>query len=168
MCKVSELKKSERRLVIHLKNGEKIYSDWYEDDDTNRMPGAVNCTRMECEVYRELKKNNGLTDRDIKEFYISRKREGDTVYISDHAMERLKERNGWNKKTALRMIKKVYDNGTPAGDVKGYLVPWIKNKVQTSLRGDTYILYGLNLYVFNKNTLVTVLNVPNRANVFGN
>ncbi len=88
------------------------------------------------------------------------------IYISDHAMKRIKERNGWGKKSSIRMIKKIYDEGLTPENVKGKYAAWVRNKVATANAGDYFRLYGESLYVFNKETLVTVLPTPRKGTFF--
>lgn len=164
MCNVSALKESEKKIHVVLKNGNVYSSEWYLDNDSCKKEGAINCTEKEYELYQNILSSHNITEQDVKEFYISRKRENDNVYISDHAMDRLKERNGWSRKTALRMIQKVYDNGARSGEIKGHIATWVKNKESFSTKGDYYILYGQNLYIFNHNTLVTVIHAPKKHN----
>ncbi len=90
---------------------------------------------------------------------------GNQIEITDHAYMRMKQRSGWNKKTANRMIPRVYDLGTRAENIKGYLKAWAMKKVKEDELGDDFILYGNFLYVFRRNMLVTVLTSPSREHV---
>ena len=42
-----------------------------------------------------------------KASYKAKGYQGKNFYISSHAFERLHERNGWNRNTAIRMVEKV-------------------------------------------------------------
>ena len=88
------------------------------------------------------------------------------IVISKHAYLRMKERNGWSKKAAKRMIKKVYCKGTRAKEVKGYLKKWINDVSDEAKEGVEYVLFGEKLYVFNNNIMLTVLPVPKRSFLF--
>ena len=164
MCKVGELNKSEKSIVIKLKNGCEFASETFFDDNTAAAM-ATNATEKELDMLMRIKKQHNIKEEDVIEWYIKRKREEDTYYISAHAMERLKERNGWNKKTAMRMIKKIVDNGIKETEVKGYLGAWIKEKKSDGNMGDEFIMYGDMFYVFNNNTLITCLFAPNKTSV---
>ena len=48
-------------------------------------------------------------------------RNSKAIVISEHAYMRMKERNGWSRKAAARMIDKVYQKGLRPEQVKGYL-----------------------------------------------
>lgn len=85
--------------------------------------------------------------------------------ITEHAYCRMKQRNGWNKKTANRMVKRVYDCGQRPNQIKGYLKTWIKSKVVEDSKGNDFILYGQTIYVFREKVLITVLHTPSRKYV---
>lgn len=85
------------------------------------------------------------------------------IVISEHAYMRLKERNGWSRKAAARMIDKVYQKGLRPEQVKGYLKCWINNKAYYGTEGSEFVLFGEKLYIFNGNTMVTVIPIPSRS-----
>ena len=88
------------------------------------------------------------------------------VVISKHAYERLKERNGWNKKTAERMLSKICIDGKQPEEIKGYLKIWVNKKRTNKLGVATgFILYGNMLYIFRDNLMVTVIAAPSRTTV---
>lgn len=91
-----------------------------------------------------------------------------TIYISSHAMSRLKERNGWSRKTSLRMLAKVYDDGIRFDAMNGRLARWINRKISNGYPGDEFVVYGEYLYIFNGNTLITVIKTPKKNSFFGN
>ena len=90
-------------------------------------------------------------------------REQEELVITKHAYTRLKERNGWSKRAANRMIQKVYQNGLRPNQVKGYLKEWVNNKAGYSKEGEEFILFGEKLYIFSGNTMLTVLPIPTRS-----
>ncbi|MCR4610575.1 MAG: hypothetical protein K5644_01630 [Lachnospiraceae bacterium] len=92
-------------------------------------------------------------------------REDTYVHISEHAYKRMKERNGWNRKTANRMIKRIYINGQRPDEVKGYIKIWIVHKLGQVRENDEYVLYGDYVYIFNNNVLVTSFRQPCREKV---
>lgn len=151
MCVVNELKKQERKVIIQTTNGNVIVSHYFYENEDN--------TKTE-NVLKNLKEANHIKENQIVTWYISRKHEENEIYISDHAMERLKQRNNWNKKTALRMIRKVYENGIDPQNVSGPISKWIKTREAVKEPGDVLKLYGNNLYIFNRQTLITVYAVP--------
>ena len=82
------------------------------------------------------------------------------VVLTKHAEERLKERNGLNKKSIERMATKALYEGIPHSRTNGRLHKWItsiymKKKVATNIR-----LYGDKAYLFKGNVLITVLQIP--------
>lgn len=164
MCSVKSLNDSERRVNVITKDGRKFYSPWYTDND-EKIDGINNCTESEMVAYNQLLLCYGLNDDDIESWHVSRKREKGNLYISDHAFKRMKERCGWSKKTALRMVEKIYKNGQDISEVKGYLAPWAKRREERQNDKEYSLLYGKFVYVFSENTLVTVVPTPQKGKV---
>ena len=94
---------------------------------------------------------------------LSGKRCSEELVISKHAYARMKERNGWSKKTSTRMIRKIYTEGLRPNQVKGYLKDWVNDKADYAREDSELILFGEKLYIFNGNIMLTVLPVPSRA-----
>ena len=158
MCKVSDLKIVDRRIGIHLKNGDIIFSDWY---NANGESGTEKTT------YRQMLIVNDINEDTVLDWFVDRKRDdGDTIYISDHAMDRLRKRNGWSRKASLRMMQKIYDSGLVPNQVRGRYSAWVRKKEAEKNRNDTLRFYGENLYIFNRNTLVTILPAPRKGSYF--
>lgn len=102
-----------------------------------------------------------------KEYYMcmieyNRKELGkkDTVYVTQHAEERMKERFSWsNRRTQERMLKKVIDDPSTK-NVSGKLLRYVQNKMDAY--GDSSVrVYGEYLFVLNEaeNALITVYDV---------
>lgn len=87
------------------------------------------------------------------------------IKISTHGYERLKERNGWSRKTADRMIKKIYINGEHPNDIKGFKKQWIEKKGYYDSDYKEYIIYGDYIYIFKNMVLITAYNIPCRAQI---
>ena len=85
------------------------------------------------------------------------------LVITKHAYTRMKERNGWNKKAATRMVSRIYSDGVRPEQVKGYLKGWVNTKYEYRNDGDEYVLFGDKLYIFNGTTMLTVLPTPTRS-----
>lgn len=85
------------------------------------------------------------------------------IIVSNHAEKRLKERAGLNKKASIRMAQKAFDNGITMSGDKGSFNKWLAYiahkgydpKIYSNIR-----IYGEFMYIFNGDTLVTVLDVP--------
>lgn len=86
----------------------------------------------------------------------------ETISISKHAYERLKERNGWNRKASDRMVGRVYSDGLRPEQVKGYLKGWVNKKNEYSADKE-FVLFGEKLYIFQDRTMLTVLPVPTKG-----
>lgn len=151
MCKVKRLAECNKRVAITTTDRGVLFSSWYDaSDDENIM-------------YDHFRKEKGLAEKDIVSWTVHRdKRDSDTVYISDHAEKRLKERNNWNRKTALRMVKKVYDTGKRSSELTGYIKKSIKSLEKREPK--LFIAYGEDVYIFDNNILVTVF--PAKTNAF--
>lgn len=80
--------------------------------------------------------------------------------ITKHAKQRMKERCGFNKKTAERMAHKAFYNGITHAQTKGKLNKWITNLYFKNEKANNIRLYGENAYIFCGETLVTVIPVP--------
>ena len=88
------------------------------------------------------------------------------MVITKHAYTRMKERNGWNKKAATRMVSRIYSDGIRPEQVKGYLKGWVNTKYKYRNDGDEYVLFGDKLYIFNEMTMLTVLPTPTRSYIY--
>ena len=88
------------------------------------------------------------------------------LVITKHAYTRMKRHSGWNKKAAMRMISKIYNDGMRPDQVKGYLKSWVNSKYEYSNDGNEYILFGDKLYIFNGMTMLTVLPTPTRSHLY--
>ena len=165
MCKVSSIKNSEKQIKVTLSDGRVIRSNWFEDVNKTPVEDAVNMTEAENSIINTLLEESGSTNEHIVSWTTFRKKENDTVYVSEHAFKRAKERLGWNEKTTLRMLKKVYDLGTRDKDIKGALSLWIKERMSRYSNGEYSILYGNHLFIFQDNMLVTVLHTPTKVKI---
>ncbi len=87
------------------------------------------------------------------------------VIITYHAYDRLKERNNWNKKTADRMVKVIYQSGKREEDIKGYLKHYMEHKKREGSNVE-FVLYGKDFYLFDGNVLVTVYSIPTRQTAY--
>jgi len=157
MCKVKNIEECAKKLYVYTTNGETFCSVWFTDDERKNTYGEDIFTALEREHYEHILKENAIKEEDVLRWSVNRdKAEEDCVFISRHAFDRMKERNGWNKKTAIRMIKKVYDFGVDPENVKGEYRAWIKHR-ESKYPDSVLKMYGQNLYVFKNNILITVL-----------
>ena len=85
------------------------------------------------------------------------------IWITEHAYTRIKQRNRWSRKTADRMVQKVYDSGKRPEEIKGYLKAWMREKINEDNNGNDFVLYGEMVYVFRENALITVLHTPSKG-----
>lgn len=80
------------------------------------------------------------------------------IYCSHHAKERLRERCGVNKKSALRCAELAVSRGQHYTETKGSVRRWLEDQIQGN--HEIYI-HGDKAYVFtDRMILVTVLQLP--------
>lgn len=151
MCKVEESKNCNRSILFNDKNGKEIMiplkmsgGEYYSQEDMFRIITE-----------------NGYDIAEIKDPMIVMNKEDDTVYISDHAMMRLRKRLGFNRSAAFRMTRKAFDEGITKNRADGYLRTWIEGKLAHLPEGmdSDYRIYGQYAFIFNRNVLVTVYNM---------
>ena len=63
------------------------------------------------------------------------------------------------------MVKKIYEEGLRFDDLKGYKKILIKNKRDTMVPGDEYVIYGDYVYLFRQHTLLTAYKLPNKSSL---
>ena len=158
MCVVKDIEECAKKVYIYMKNGEAYSSQWFFDEERKNSYGENNFTELEKEKYDELIDENGLEPKDIGHWTVNRDKSlgEDCIFISRHGFERMRERNGWNKKTAIRMVKKVFDEGLAPDEVKGEFRPWVRHRAEKHPEG-ILKFYGQSLYIFENGILVTVL-----------
>lgn len=82
------------------------------------------------------------------------------VILTDHAIERLKERVGLNRKAGQRTAEKAYHHGTPPEATTGDLRTWLECLRCSATNATNLRLYGQHLYLFKGAILITVYWVP--------
>ena len=82
--------------------------------------------------------------------------------VTRHAKDRLKERNGLNKKSIERIAKRALEEGIPHSRTKGQLNKWITARYFSNQSANNIRLYGDKAYIFNNEILITVLQIPAR------
>lgn len=83
------------------------------------------------------------------------------VELTQHAIERGKERFNFSSKTLLRCAQKAFEEGTHHEHAKGLLGDWARGKVD---RGANHLrILGHQGFLFFDNLLLTVLVVPHEA-----
>lgn len=149
MCKVSEIRDCDRTLIF-WSQGEKIH-----------YPLPAGGRYMdEGDMVDFISQNGYSSDADKKPIIVFDK-QPDTVYISDHAMERLRKRLGFNKNAACRMTAKAFDNGLTREEATGYLRTWIDGKIEHMKinKNVDFRIYGQYAFLFSDNVLITVYNM---------
>ncbi|MGN0240997.1 MAG: hypothetical protein ACI4CS_04845 [Candidatus Weimeria sp.] len=148
MCKVDESKNCERVLIFRDQYGAQIRlpindrEDYIGKDDITPIIESL-----------------GFDPATVSDPTVIIEREKDTIYISEHAMKRLRKRLGFNKSAAYRMTKKAFEKGITKDNANGYLKTWIESKVTRQGNGSDFRIYGQYAFIFDKNVLVTVYNM---------
>ena len=95
--------------------------------------------------------------------------------ITKHGSERIRERIGVNKKSALRQAELALSRGLKHSDTKGRLKKWIDSKVLTHKRSkhafNEIRIYNSKLFVFESEdieNLITVIEIPNNLKDIAN
>ena len=84
------------------------------------------------------------------------------VIATEHAIEKAKERLGWNYKVLNKMMLKSFVDGIKHSDTKGtlnrYITKlWFKYQTANNIR-----IYGENVYFFKGQTLITLYRLDNK------
>lgn len=155
MCKVRDIDVCDKKVCVYTIDGKRYESDWFSDPERKNVCGEDKFTALERAYYDMIIDSNPIDPGMVIHWTVARKREDpDCVYVSRHAFQRMKERNGWNKKTSIRMAKKIYNNGLNPDEVHGVYRPWVMNRLKKEPSA-TLKLYGQNLYVFDNQILIT-------------
>ena len=159
MCKVLYADDQQKKYKILLKNGQTYFSRCFVRKNNSRGRGL---SSDEMEEALAFAREKGIDRKDIKDISVVFDNiQENYVSISQHALDRLKERLGWNKKTSIRMVEKVIAEGTKDRDVKGYLSSWVRSKMESDgFKDGHFMIYGKNAFIFHGNVLVTAYNVP--------
>lgn len=84
------------------------------------------------------------------------------MVITNHAKLRMKKRCGLNKKSMERMATKALESGVRHKDTIGALNRWISGLYLQELNANNVRLYGEYAFLFHFDTLITVIEIPNR------
>ena len=85
------------------------------------------------------------------------------MVVTKHAKDRMKERCGYNKKTAKRMADKALHYGLSHKDLIGEVEQWANCLYLSKRKANNIRIYGEQAYLFRNNVLLTVIQVPNRC-----
>lgn len=81
--------------------------------------------------------------------------------LTNHSKRRMKQRCGWNKKTYERMAEKALKYGVKHSETKGNLHKFISGLYEVhKCKGKQIRIYGDKAYIFNKDVLITVIQIP--------
>ncbi len=92
---------------------------------------------------------------------VKKKKKSDEAIITDHAYLRAKERLSLNKKSLDRLADVAYNKGIKHSDIKGQLKKYIDKLYFEYKTANNIRIYGEFIFLFSKNTLITLYQVPN-------
>lgn len=152
MCKVKELRRCDHRVVINTKEGKTYYSEW-------KIGAESEATKANIEdIVAHMQEQIDIDANGIRYWSVNHARDDEDVLVTDHAIRRIRERNGWNKKTTLRMMQRIYDEGLRPEQTKGNTRRFLMNKQEYNPKCE-YVLYGEYIYVFINKICVTAFTI---------
>lgn len=82
------------------------------------------------------------------------------LFITDHAYDMAKERLSMNRTSFEKLTAKAFVCGIKHSDSAGNLKKYIDSKFFVEKSANNIRIYGENVFIFSKNVLVTVYQVP--------
>ncbi|MGN0242371.1 MAG: hypothetical protein ACI4CS_11835 [Candidatus Weimeria sp.] len=162
MCEVRDVTEAKKTIVYVLKDGtEGVTKPFYFTGKKALMEEEA-----DNELAEEIFAASDIDINDVEKWHTRSFLEPGYIYISDHAMLRLKKRLGWKKSTAMRMVKKIYDVGEDKEGADNIVKRWLDYKektVSTPREGIYYRIYGQYIFIFDGQILVTAYNMSNPA-----
>ena len=165
MCSINDVTKCEKLVKVVLINDDVLESEWFDDAERVSVEDKVNCSENELANYQKVLEKHHISEDLVIRWYVCRKKENNDVYISEHAMQRAKERLGWNRSTTMRMMEKVVAEGKTPEEADAYLRPWLKIRKARMDKNEKMVIYGQALFIFQGNMFVTVLNLPCKSKI---
>lgn len=80
--------------------------------------------------------------------------------VTNHAKQRGKDRLGINKKAVDRIADKALQCGITHAETTGNLKTYIDKIYLSHKNGNNIRVYNRQIFLFNDNVLVTILNLP--------
>ena len=88
------------------------------------------------------------------------------IKITEHAYMRAKERLSLSAESLDRLAERAYNEGLKHSDTRSRLNRWMDGLYLEHRSADNIRLYGENAFIFSKETLITVFQVPNDLRKF--
>lgn len=85
----------------------------------------------------------------------------EVAVLTNHAVDRAKERLGLKKRSLQRLADKALSEGLAYRDCKGAIRKYM-GYLSKTYRANNIRLYGENLFAFKDTTLITVYRLENR------
>jgi hypothetical protein len=84
------------------------------------------------------------------------------MIFTEHALDRCKERLGWSKATAIRMLPAIVAEGITRDQVKGSLRRFLDKGCIVHHKGAGLRIFGRHIFIIEKGIVVAVLELPKR------
>lgn len=84
------------------------------------------------------------------------------VYVTRHADKRIRQRLGVNKKSTDKIAEKALEFGITHAEAKGKLSKHLDGIFLLNYKPTNMRVYNHSVYLFNGNTLITVLPLPHK------
>ena len=88
------------------------------------------------------------------------------MIITDHAKDRLKERMGLNKKSINRVCILALERGYKHSDFTGSFGKYLDKLYLSHKNANNMRIYNNEVFIFNNETLVTVIDIPQKYNKY--
>jgi len=129
----------------------KLLNSWL----CNKIDG-IECGTLEDLYYKqqvtyEMKEINKVGEKE-------RSKRG--VFITDHAYDMAKNRLSMNRGSFEKLSEKAFILGVNHSEVAGNLKKYIDSKFLSQRSANNIRIYGENIFIFSKQTLITVYQVP--------
>jgi hypothetical protein len=82
------------------------------------------------------------------------------IVLTRHAVKRMAERCGYNRRSMYRMASRAYEQGIGMEKAVGFVKGWMEHIYGKNENADNLRLYGDKCFVFDGMELITVLQIP--------
>lgn len=82
------------------------------------------------------------------------------VKMTNHSIQRTKDRLGLSKKIADKNAQKALEFGITHSETKGNLKKFLDKLYLSERKANNMRIYNHNVYCFDNKTLITVINLP--------
>lgn len=84
------------------------------------------------------------------------------VHLTDHSVEKAKERLNINRKSLQRIADKAFEHGLTHSEVKGSLSRYMDRLWFRGSKAGNMRIFGEHIFLFAGNALITIFEIPNK------